>query len=162
MLTNVNQQRNELSYLLMFAFLLFGGIKFCWFLQISCPPVVPRSHFCPSRTGVLDLIISYLYLQMISSASESDFLQRKAYYMQIWLVNRMISSILTDNYNGGNNEEGYQRDISAYYLQTQPRQWINMFHSIFLPIIKKTGAKIRKIIENSPYCHPKTLTPWLL
>ena len=42
--------------------------------------------------------------------------------MQIWLVNRMISSILTDNYNGGNNEEGYQRDISAYYLQTQPRQ----------------------------------------
>jgi hypothetical protein len=29
----------------------------------------------------------------VDSAWESDFLQRKAYYMQIWLVNRMISSI---------------------------------------------------------------------
>jgi len=30
---------------------------------------------------------------IVDGAWESDFLQRKAYYMQIWLVNRMISSI---------------------------------------------------------------------
>ena len=30
---------------------------------------------------------------IVDGAWESDFLQRKAYHLQIWLVNRMISSI---------------------------------------------------------------------
>ena len=121
-LTNVNIQRTGKTSLQMFVYFIFDGNFICRFLYIFRPSSVPRHSICPLQLEAYKLIINDLYLQILDSASESDFLQRKAYYMQIWLVNRMISSILTDNYNGGNNEEGYQRDISAYYLQTQPRQ----------------------------------------
>lgn len=73
MLTNVNMQRNEKSFLQMFAFLLLGGSLICRCLPILCPCAVPRSHFCPSQTVHSKLIINNLYLQIATSASESKF-----------------------------------------------------------------------------------------
>ena len=95
-LKSVNVQRTGKSILQMFAFSFFEGSHICRFLPILRPPTVPRSHFSYPKTKAFALIISHLYLQIVTSASESrvsawesDFLQRKAYYLQILLVNHI-------------------------------------------------------------------------
>ena len=92
-LTNVNIQRTGKTSLQMFVYLIFDGSFICRCLYIFRPSSVPRHSIYSLQLETYTLIISYLYLQILHSASESDFMQRKAYYMQIWLVNRMISSI---------------------------------------------------------------------
>ena len=72
-LKNVNVQRTRKSILQMFAFSFFEGSHICRFLPILCPPAVPRSHFSYPKTKAFTLIISHLYLQIITSASESRF-----------------------------------------------------------------------------------------
>ena len=57
----------------MFAFSFFDGSHICRFLPILRPPTVPRSHFRYPKTKVFILIISYLYLQIVTSASENSF-----------------------------------------------------------------------------------------
>ena len=92
-LKSVNVQRTGKSILQMFAFSFFEGSHICRFLPILRPSTVPRSHFSYPKTKVFTLIISHLYLQIVTSASESDFLQRKADYLQIQPINHIISSI---------------------------------------------------------------------
>lgn len=72
-LKSVNVQRTGKSILQMFAFSFFDGNHICRFLPILRPPTVPRSHFRYPKTKVFILIISYLYLQIATSASESRF-----------------------------------------------------------------------------------------
>ena len=57
----------------MFAFSFFDGSHICRFLYILRPPTVPRSHFSYPKTKALGMIISHLYLQIVTSASESRF-----------------------------------------------------------------------------------------
>ena len=66
-LKSVNVQRTGKSILQMFAFSFFG------FLPILRPSTVPRSHFSYPKTKAFTLIISHLYLQIVTSASESRF-----------------------------------------------------------------------------------------
>ena len=72
-LTNVNIQRTGKSILQMFAFSFFDGSHICRFLPILRPPTVPWSHFSYPKTKALALIIRYLYLQIVTSASENRF-----------------------------------------------------------------------------------------
>ena len=72
-LKSVNVQRTGKSNLQMFAFSFFDGSHICRFLQILRPPTVSRSHFRHPKTKVFTLIIDHLYLQMITSRSESRF-----------------------------------------------------------------------------------------
>ena len=72
-LRNVNIQRTGKSILQMFAFSFFDGSHICRFLPILRPPTVPRSHFRYLKTKAFILIISHLYLQIVTSASESRF-----------------------------------------------------------------------------------------
>ena len=51
----------------MFAF--SDGSHICRFLPILRPPTVPRSHFSYPKTKTFALIISHLYLQIVTSAS---------------------------------------------------------------------------------------------
>ena len=71
-LKSVNVQRTGKSILQMFAFSFFDGSHICRFLPILRPPTVPRSHFRYPKTKAFILIISYLYLQIVTSASESE------------------------------------------------------------------------------------------
>ena len=96
-LKSVNVQRTGESILQMFAFSFLTAVIFnfvffrhdsaefkpawlcsrcsvsCRFLHILRPPTVPRSHFRHPKIKVFTLIIKYLYLQIITSASESRF-----------------------------------------------------------------------------------------
>ena len=72
-LKSVNVQRTGKSILQMFAFSFFDGSHICRFLPILRPPTVPRSHFRHSKSKVFTLIIKYLYLKIVTSASESKF-----------------------------------------------------------------------------------------
>ena len=72
-LKSVNMQRTGKAILQMFAFSFFDGSHICRFLPILRPPTVPRSHFRHLKTKVFALIISYLYLQFLHSASENRF-----------------------------------------------------------------------------------------
>lgn len=72
-LKSVNVQRTGKSFLQMFAFSFFDGSHICRFLPILRPPTVPRSHFRYLKTKVFALIIRHLYLQIVTSASESRF-----------------------------------------------------------------------------------------
>ena len=56
----------------MFAFSFFEGSHICRFLPILRPPTVPRSHFRYPKTKAFTLIISHLYLQIVTSASVSE------------------------------------------------------------------------------------------
>ena len=55
----------------MFAFSFFDGSHLCRFLPILRPPTVPRSHFSYLKTKAFTLIISHLYLQIVTSAWEN-------------------------------------------------------------------------------------------
>ncbi len=55
----------------MFAFSFFDGSHICRFLPILRPPTVPRSHFRYPKTKSFILIISHLYFQIVTSASEN-------------------------------------------------------------------------------------------
>ena len=72
-LKSVNVQRTGKSILQMFAFSFIDGRHICRFLPNLRPPTVPRSHFKCPRTKAFALIISYLYLQTVTSASEIRF-----------------------------------------------------------------------------------------
>ena len=72
-LKSVNVQRTGKSILQMFAFSFFEGSHICRFLPILRPSTVPRSHFSYPKTKAFALIISHLYLQIVTSASESRF-----------------------------------------------------------------------------------------
>ena len=72
-LKSVNVQRTGKSILQMFAFSFFDGSHICRFLPILRPPTVPRSHFRYLKTKAFVLIISHLYLQIVTSASGSRF-----------------------------------------------------------------------------------------
>ena len=61
----------------MFAFSFFGGNVICRFLPILRSPTVPRSHFRHHKTKAFMLIISHLYLQIVTSASESRLIVGK-------------------------------------------------------------------------------------
>ena len=67
-LKSVNVQRTGKSILQMFAFSFFDGSHICRFLPILRPPTVPRSHFRHPKTKAFALIISNLYLQIVTSA----------------------------------------------------------------------------------------------
>ena len=71
-LKSVNVQRTGKPFLQMFAFSFFDGSHICRFLPILRPPTVPRSHFRYPKTKAFILIISHLYLQIVTSASESN------------------------------------------------------------------------------------------
>lgn len=78
-LKSVNVQRTGKSILQMFAFSFFDGSHICRFLPILRPPTVPRSHFRHPKTKAFVLIISYLYLQIVTSASASEW------YKKAWM-----------------------------------------------------------------------------
>lgn len=71
-LKSVNMQRTGKSILQMFAFSFFEGSHICRFLPILRPSTVPRSHFSYPKTKAFTLIISHLYLQIITSASGNE------------------------------------------------------------------------------------------
>ena len=70
-LKSVNAQRTGKSILQMFAFSFFDGSHICRFLQILRPSTVPRHTICPLLQEKYTPIISHLYLQIVTSASES-------------------------------------------------------------------------------------------
>ena len=72
-LKSVNVQRTGKSNLQMFAFSFFDGSHICRFLHILRPSTVPRSHFSHPKTKALILIISHLYLYIVTSASKINF-----------------------------------------------------------------------------------------
>ena len=72
-LKSVNVQRTGKSILQMFAFSFFEGSHICRFLPILRPLTVPQSHFRRPKTKAFMLIIRYLYLQIVTFASESRF-----------------------------------------------------------------------------------------
>lgn len=78
-LKSVNVQRTGKSILQMFAFSFFDGSHICRFLPILRPPTVPRSHFRHPKTKAFVLIISHLYLQIVTSASASEW------YKKAWM-----------------------------------------------------------------------------
>ena len=71
-LKSVNVQRTGKSILQMFAFSFFDSSHICRFLPILRPPTVHRSHFSYPKTKAFTLIISHLYLQIVTSASKID------------------------------------------------------------------------------------------
>ena len=77
-LKSVNVQRTGKSILQMFAFSFFEGSHICRFLPILRPSTVPRSHFRHPKTKAYTLIISHLYLQIVTSASESRYIIQSA------------------------------------------------------------------------------------
>ena len=50
----------------------FDGSHICRFLPILRPTIVPRSHFSYPKTKAFALIISHLYLQIVTSASGNE------------------------------------------------------------------------------------------
>ena len=72
-LTNVNIQRTGKTSLQMFVYFIFEGSHICRCLYIFRPSSVPRHSICSLQLEVYTLIISYLYLQILHSASESRF-----------------------------------------------------------------------------------------
>ncbi len=80
----------------MFVYFIFDGSFICRFLYIFRPSSVHRHSICSPQLDAYTLNISYLYLQFLHSAWESDFLQIKAYNLKIQLIIRLISS--TKNY----------------------------------------------------------------
>ena len=78
-LKSVNVQRTGKSILQMFAFSFFEGSHICRFLPILRPSTVPRSHFSYPKTKAFTLIISHLYLQIVTSASGNKSSKRKYY-----------------------------------------------------------------------------------
>ena len=78
-LKSVNVQRTGKSILQMFAFSFFEGSHICRFLPILRPSTVPRSHFSYPKTKAFTLIISHLYLQIVTSASENKSSKLKYY-----------------------------------------------------------------------------------
>ena len=82
-LKSVNVQRTGKSILQIFAFSFFEGSHICRFLPILRPPTVPRSHFSYPKIKAFALIVSHLYLQIVTSASESETtLLRLTYFNQ--------------------------------------------------------------------------------
>ena len=79
-LKSVNVQRTGKSILQMFAFSFFEGSHICRFLPILRPSTVPRSHFSYPKTKAFTLIISHLYLQIVTSASENKNKERQMTY----------------------------------------------------------------------------------
>ena len=75
-LKSVNVQRTGKSILQMFAFSFFEGSHICRFLPILRPSTVPRSHFSYPKTKAFTLIISHLYLQIVTSASGNSVTSR--------------------------------------------------------------------------------------
>ena len=71
-LKSVNVQRAGKSILQMFAFSFFEGSHICRFLPILRPSTVPRSHFSYPKTKAFTLIISHLYLQIVTPASGNE------------------------------------------------------------------------------------------
>ena len=72
-LKSVDVQRTGKSILQMFVFSFFDGSHICRFLPILSSSTVPRSHFKYPKAKAFMLIINYLYLQIVTSASESRF-----------------------------------------------------------------------------------------
>ena len=71
-LKNVNVQTSAKSIFQFFAFSFFEGSHICRFLPILRPSSVPRSHYRYPKTKRFTLTTSYLYLQIVHSASASD------------------------------------------------------------------------------------------
>ena len=65
-------QKTGKTSLQMFVYFIFDGNFICRFLYIFRPSSVPRSHFRHSKTKAFILIISDLYLQIVTSASAND------------------------------------------------------------------------------------------
>ena len=78
-LKSVNVQRTGKSILQMFAFSFFEGSHICRFLPILRPSTVPRSHFSYPKTKAFTLIISHLYLQIVTYASANKRSKLKYY-----------------------------------------------------------------------------------
>ena len=66
-------QKTGKSFLQFFAFSFFDGSHICRFLHILRPSTIPRHTIYPLLLEKYTLIISYLYLQIVTSASESRF-----------------------------------------------------------------------------------------
>ncbi len=79
-LTNAKMQRTGKTSLQMFVYFIFDGSFICRFLYILRPPTVPRSHFKYPKTNTFILIISHLYLQIVTSASENRFCVGKCFF----------------------------------------------------------------------------------
>ena len=99
-LKSVNVQRTGKSILQMFAFSFFEGSHICRFLPILRPSTVPRSHFSYPKTKAFTLIISHLYLQIVTSASESRFcvgkqiLRGKVICIMVERISRLYSKTI--------------------------------------------------------------------
>ena len=83
MLKSVQMIRNDKSYCHLLSFLLFCAVPYYHLLSKSCPYSVPRVKNRPSETTHNKQILSYLHFLLLHSAWASDFLQRKAYHLQI-------------------------------------------------------------------------------
>ena len=57
--------------------IFFDGSHICRFLPILRPPTVPLSHFSYPKTKAFVLIIRYLYLQIVTSASVNSPIAKK-------------------------------------------------------------------------------------
>ena len=79
-LTKVNIQRTGKTSLQMFVYFIFEGSHICRCLYIFRPSSVPRHSICSLQLEVYTLIISYLYLQILHSASESRFCVGKWFF----------------------------------------------------------------------------------
>ena len=103
-LKSVNVQRTGKSILQMFAFSFFEGSHICSFLPILRPSTVPRSHFSYPKTKAFTLIISHLYLQIVTSASESRFCVGKQTVM--YLMSNSCKTLLEhfNKYNPCQND----------------------------------------------------------
>ena len=97
-LKSVNVQRTGKSILQMFAFSFFDGSHICRFLPILRPPTVPRSHFRYPKTKAFILIISHLYLQIVTSASESN-LSASASRHPVWKYEKSHKRRMPNKYN---------------------------------------------------------------
>ena len=75
-LKSVNVQRTEKPFFANVCIFFFDGSHICRFLPILRPPTVPRSHFRYPKTKAFILIISHLYLQIVTSASESEGVEK--------------------------------------------------------------------------------------
>ena len=80
----------------MFAFSFFDGSHICRFLPILRPSTVPRSHFSYLKTKAFTLIINHLYLQIVTSASESRFCVVKLMNEKLDDIRRKVYSMEKD------------------------------------------------------------------